>query len=264
MIYLNDGPLTEFELYYTKKGLVQVSNDVRRAILTALKDRDMTLTELARFMGKAQSTLSVHLEKMLADDLIACREDPSDSRRKIFSLVAVRFAYSKPPSEESMGMILGSISKVVDDPVKVRDAMVRFMFLGLDSLGLCVEPMSTILGALHAMALNGSLSGETFEDTVSNARDYYARMGLGEVSIYSLTPLTVVFKDDMTLTEDSAKALGGYVAGFMMKVLEDATDKSYHMIHSEVYGTGYNYFKFTLEPLPPHGTVAEPKDKNVQ
>mgnify|MGYP003297116583 CR=1 FL=1 len=258
---MNDGPLTEFELYYTKKGLVQVSNDVRRAILTELKDKDLTLTELARILGKAQSTLSVHLDKMLADDLIACHEDPADSRRKIFSLVAVRFAYSKPPSEESMGMILGSISGLVDDPVQVRDAMIRFMFLGLDSLGLCVEPMSTILGALHGMALNGSLSADTFEDTVANARDYYSKMGIGEVSIYSLTPLTVIFKDNMTLTEDSAKALGGYVAGFMMKILEDATDKSYRMVHSEVYGTGYNYFKFTLEPVNSSVTVSDPKDK---
>lgn len=241
--------MTDFELYYTKKGLVQVSNEVRRSILMELRDKDLTLTDLARSLGKAQSTISVHLDKMLADDLVSCHEDPVDNRRKMFSLVAVRFAYSKPPAEESMAMILNTISSVADDPEMVRDAMIRLMFLGLDSLGLCVEPMATILGGLHAMALNGSLSDETFEGTVANARDYYAKMGLGEVNIYSLNPLTVIFRDNMTLTEDSAKALGGYVAGFMMKVLEDATDKSYRMVHSEVYGTGYTYFKFTLEPV---------------
>ena len=94
LITVNDGPLTDFELYYTKNGLVQVSNDVRRRILSELKDRNLSLTELSRIMGKAQSTLSVHLDKMVADGLISAHDDPEDSRRKIYSLVSIMLAHS--------------------------------------------------------------------------------------------------------------------------------------------------------------------------
>ena len=91
-----DGPLVNFELYYTSGGLVQVSNDVRRKILRELQDADLSLTDLSHIVGKAQSTLSVHLEKMVDDGLITVHDDPQDSRRKIYSLVSLNFASSKP------------------------------------------------------------------------------------------------------------------------------------------------------------------------
>ena len=101
-IELTDGPLTDFELYYTKNGLVQVSNDVRRRILHELAEKDLSLTDLSRITGKAQSTLSVHLDKMVSEALISAHDDPEDSRRKVYSLVSVMLAHSKPPSEEAL------------------------------------------------------------------------------------------------------------------------------------------------------------------
>lgn len=245
---MTDGPLTNFELYYTANGLVQVSNDVRRQILHELENRNLSLTELSKIMGKAQSTLSVHLDKMISEGLITVHDDPEDSRRKVYSLVSVMLACSKKPSDEAMTMAMKVLSEVADDPVKTRDALARFIFLGFDGMGLSVGPMATILGSIHAMALGGSLTGKTVEDTVANARDYYKRMGFGEASVYSLNPLSIIIKDDLSFTEDSAKSLGYYATGFFCKVLEDATGKTYSVASSEVFGTECNYFRFTLEP----------------
>ena len=110
---MTDGPLTDFELYYTKNGLVQVSNDVRRRILHELTDKNLSLTDLSKITGKAQSTLSVHLDKMVSEGLISARDDPEDSRRKIYSLVSVMLAHSKPPSDEAMTMALNIITPIV-------------------------------------------------------------------------------------------------------------------------------------------------------
>ena len=246
---MTDGPLTDFELYYTKNGLVQVSNDVRRQILHELEDRNLSLTELSKMTGKAQSTLSVHLDKMVGEGLITVHDDPEDSRRKVYSLISVMLAYSKPPSDEAMTMAMKVLSEVADDPVKTRDALARFIFLGFDGMGLSVGPMATILGSIHAMALGGSLTADTVEGTVANARDYYRRMGFGEASIYSLKPLSIIIKDDLSFTEDSAKSLGYYATGFFSKILEDSTGRSYTVASSEVFGTDCNYFRFTLEPV---------------
>ncbi len=247
-IDLTDGPLTDFELYYTKNGLVQVSNDVRRRILHELGDKNLSLTELSRITGKAQSTLSVHLDKMVSECLIAAHDDPDDSRRKVYSLVSIMLAHSKPPSEDAMTLAMKVLTDVADDPVRTRDALTRFLFLGFDALGLSVEPMASILGSIHGMALGGSLTGETLEDTVANARDYYKTMGFGEASVFSLKPLTIIIKDYMSFTEDSATSLGYYAAGFFCKVIEDATGKPYAMVSSEVFGSDCNYFRFVVEP----------------
>ena len=114
-IELTDGPLTDFELYYTKNGLVQVSNDVRRRILHELAEKDLSLTDLSRITGKAQSTLSVHLDKMVSEALISAHDDPEDSRRKVYSLVSVMLAHSKPPSEEALTKAMNVLTDVVDD-----------------------------------------------------------------------------------------------------------------------------------------------------
>ena len=245
---MTDGPLTDFELYYTKIGLVQVSNDVRRRILHELEDRNLSITDLSKITGKAQSTLSVHLDKMVSEDLIVVHDDPEDSRRKVYSLVSVMLACSKPPSDDAMTMAMKVLADVADDPVRTRDALARFIFLGFDGMGLSVGPMATILGAIHAMALGGKLSGANVEETVANARDYYKSMGLGDASVYSLSPLSIIIKDELPYTEDSARAIGLYATGFFCKILEDATDKPYAVVSSEVFGTECNYFRFTLEP----------------
>ncbi len=245
---MSAGPLEDFEIYYTRHGLVQVSNDMRKGILSELRSRDLSLTDLSRALGKAQSTLSVHLDRMTEEGLIASYEDSKDSRKKMYTIDSIRFAYSKAPDDRSMDMLMSSLSKIAEDPAKTRDAMLRFILLGLDGVGLMIEPISRILGNIHAMALGGSLSGPTVEETVSNARRYYADMGMGEINIYALNPLTVVLKDEMALTEDSARSFGGYAAGFLIKVLEDATGKSYDMVYGEAFGEHHNYFKFVLEP----------------
>lgn len=247
-IELTDGPLTDFELYYTKNGLVQVSNDVRRRILHELAEKDLSLTDLSRITGKAQSTLSVHLDKMVSEALISAHDDPEDSRRKVYSLVSVMLAHSKPPSEEALTKAMNVLTDVVDDPVRTRDALARFLFLGFDAMGLSVEPMASALGSIHAMALGGKLTGSTVEDTVANARDYYRNMGFGEASVFSLKPLTIIIKDETSFTEDSAMSLGYYAVGFFSKILEDATGKPYELVSSEVFGSDCNYFRFVVEP----------------
>ncbi len=260
---MTDGPLTDFEIYYTEHGLVQVSNDVHRSILAELRDSDRSLTELAKALNKAQSTLSVHLSRMVEQGLISIYDDPEDSRRKVYSLCSVRFAYSKEPEDASMDAIIRSISSIVSDPVKTRDAMVRFIFLGMDGIGLSIEPMAHIIGWLHAMALGGSLTGGTIEDTVANARDYYSKMGLGEINVFSLKPLTIVLRDDMMMTEGSARSFGGYAVGFMSKILEDATGKAYEAESKEVFGEGFNNYKFVLAPSEKRSELGLEREKGA-
>ena len=49
-------------------------------------------------------------------------------------------------------------------------------------------------------------------------------------------------------TKGSANCLIQYSAGFLSRVLEDATGRPYEMVSSEVFGTDFNYIRFVLEP----------------
>ncbi|MCJ7516900.1 MAG: winged helix-turn-helix domain-containing protein, partial [Methanomassiliicoccales archaeon] len=53
-----------FEVYSTASGLKQISNPIRKKILSELKKRELSLSEIAVLVGKAQSTLSSHLDEL--------------------------------------------------------------------------------------------------------------------------------------------------------------------------------------------------------
>ena len=60
----------EFEVYSTVdadgvRGLVQVSDPLHQMILERLSKGQMSTTEISDLTGKAQSTLSVHLDQMV-------------------------------------------------------------------------------------------------------------------------------------------------------------------------------------------------------
>ena len=78
-----------FDLYATEKGFVSESNPVRQSILRALARRSMTFGEIKELAGKAQSTLSVHLENMEREGLIRSEGVEGDRRKKQYTLVNV-------------------------------------------------------------------------------------------------------------------------------------------------------------------------------
>ena len=50
-----------------------------------LAERDLPFDEIVRLSGKAKSTVSVHLQGLEREGIIAGKTDPADSRKKIFS-----------------------------------------------------------------------------------------------------------------------------------------------------------------------------------
>lgn len=94
-------PENNFDIYQTESGYTAVTNEVRRAILTALAKRDRGLPELVKITGKAKPTLSsVHMKELLQQKLIQELPHPTDNRRKVYRLVARRIGSSNVPVEQ--------------------------------------------------------------------------------------------------------------------------------------------------------------------
>lgn len=243
-----EGCSKDFELYVTSTGTVQVSSDVKLKILHELQESDLSLSEISKLVSKAQSTVSVHLDNMVQDGLIAVHDDLQDNRKKYYSLISLPFGKSVPSSEQSKEIAFNLVSKVAQDPERMLKSMARFVILGFGVMGLNVDPTASILGFFHGAAMSGSMTGQTLEETIDNARNYFRELGLGEVSIYSTSPLTIIVKDNTPLTEEAANTMIRYFAGFFSKILEDANGKTYEMVSSEVFGSDFNYIRFVLEP----------------
>ena len=236
-----------FELYYTEKGLIHVSNEVRIQILKELSDKKLSLTDLVKLTGKAQSTLSVHLDKMMKDGIIDVEEDPNDNRRKTYSIRSLCLVRTTTPDPESFEKAKELFDEISNDPESVGAHMTSFIVLSLDYLGLSVSPLSETLGRIHAQVLQKSYVKGPIEEVILDLIRMYSYANLGEVTVFKSNPLTLVVQSDMKVSKGAAKSFGKYAQGFFTQALNIIYGVEVEVTFCEIFGADNNYYKFELD-----------------
>jgi len=238
-----------FDIYSTANGLVQVSNNVRRQILTQLASSDLSLTEISNITGKAQSTLSVHLDKMSNDGLVVYRDDPADSRRKIFSLSSKLVARSRNVNEEGKEAYRKTLGLVTDRDNNFFKTLMRALIVGAEGIGLCLGATMRQMGRGTGKILAKKISSAKVEEIISELQEFYEIHDIGEVCVYTFMPLTIIVRDNIEVTQCSAESISLFSQGLFITVLEETTKKKYKITSSECFGAGNNYSKFILEQI---------------
>jgi predicted hydrocarbon binding protein len=238
-----------FDLYATTNGLVQVSNPVRRQILTQLSLSDLSLTDISNITGKAQSTLSVHLDKMTGEGLVVFRDDPADSRRKMFTLSSKLMARSRTVNEEEKGIYWKTLENVTEKECNLFKTMMRAIIVGAEMSGLCVGAAMRQLGKNLGQVLTKNISSTKVEDIISELQEFYEMHDMGEVCVYTFMPLTIIVRDNYEVTHCAAESMSMFSQGLFVRVLKDITRKNYRIASSEVFGAGNNYSKFVIEQV---------------
>jgi len=238
-----------FDIYSTVNGLVQVSNPVRRQILTQLSVSDLSLTDISNMTGKAQSTLSVHLDKMTNDGLVTFRDDPADSRRKIFSLSSRLMARSRDVNMEGLEVYHRTMEKMAEPECNLFKTIMRAIIVGAEVSGLCLGATMRHLGKSIGRIIARSLTSTKVEDIISDLQEFYEKHDVGEVCVYTFMPLTIIVRDDYEVTQCAAESISMFSQGLFITVLENVTKKHYKIASSECFGAGNNYSKFIIEQV---------------
>ncbi|MDR2866758.1 MAG: ArsR family transcriptional regulator [Methanomassiliicoccaceae archaeon] len=238
-----------FDIYTTVNGLVQVSNPVRKQILSQLALSDLSLTDISNMTGKAQSTLSVHLDKMAGEGLVAFRDDPADSRRKIFKLSSKLMARSRTVNEDGKDIYLKTLECITDRSSNVFKIMLRAMIVGAETSGLCIGAAMRHIGKGMGKVLARSVRSTKVEDIISELQEFYEIHDIGEVCVYTFMPLTIIVRDSYEVTQCAAESISMFSQGLFVTVLEEITRKRYKIASSESFGAGNNYSKFVLEQI---------------
>ena len=240
----------DFVLYYTSKGLIHISNDVRINILDELSKNELSLTDLVKITGKAQSTLSVHLDKMMKDEIIEVKEDPNDSRRKTYSIKALCIIRTTTPDPESFEKVGELFDEISDDPKVMGSYISSMILLSLDFLGLSVAPLAESLGRTHAAAMSKNVKKGPIDDVVSNLIKIYSYANLGEVTVFKRNPLTLVVKSGLKISKGAANSFGMYAQGFFCQALSTIYGIEISVTHSEIFGAENNFYRFELDYKP--------------
>lgn len=238
-----------FEIYAVDDGsiksITQVSDPLHIRILNELSRTPLSMSEIAEITGKAQSTLSVHMEQLVGRNLISCEFDKNDSRRKIFTLVSKKMISSKETVDIPKDDYEGVLGGLMESKEFFKDILVAFL-LRLDISGLDVSPLTFDMGKEFATYVSTKLPSGRLEDAISWIQEFYERNAIGEVCIYTFMPLTIIIRHYDTLPA-SIDSIASFNHGFFIGLLSGATKRTYVITKSEIFGTDNNYQKFVLE-----------------
>ena len=217
--------------------------------MSHLSSSDLSLTDISVLVGKAQSTLSVHLDRMANEGLVKFRDDPADSRRKIFSLSSKLMARSRDVNSEGWEIYRKTIESVSDRNINLFKALLRAIIVGAETSGLCLGATMRHIGKGVGRALTKTITSTKVEDIIGELQEFYEIHDMGEVCVYTFMPLTIIIRDSYEVTQCAAEAISLFSQGVFITVLEELTKKQYKISASECFGTGNNYSKFVIEQI---------------
>ena len=157
-------PGSSFDIFETEDGYVAVTNDVRRAILSALAKKERQLPELVKLTKKAKPTLSsVHMRELLAAKLVEEVPHPTDRRKKIYRLKARRIGTSNLPVDQLRSAVrhyasggarglATALEAIAAAPASAPDATLRAQARRLGELSVAHLAATTAREAVTSLA----------------------------------------------------------------------------------------------------------------
>lgn len=228
----------------------QISNPVRQKILSELQRRDLSLSEIAVLTSKAQSTLSVHLDKMVKEGLIGYRDDPEDNRRKIFYVISRPVGSSVVPREELKKAVSNTIGRSIGASSTFLKGTIRSIVIGMEAIGFNMDPVLKDIGRQMGAEISTRMKATEVEGLIKEIKDFYAMHELGEVVVFSLHPVTLIIRDeyDCSKAPDVGKTLCLLNEGILESIFEERLHMPLRVVEKDTFGAGFNMCKYVIEP----------------
>ena len=184
---------TQIELFATSKGVRAIDSPVKTKILSMLREGELNFDQIVELSGKAKSTVSVHLKKLITEGIIDSKPDPKDARKKIF------FISSEYLGDLSREKKLGDdiedyVSSYVmsdGDPFEFFRLMFKTIRVGLISQGVNIDPILHEAGINVGKALYERVYDPDITKFLQNIAGFWETHYLGGVEVQSLDPLVI-------------------------------------------------------------------------
>lgn len=223
---------------------------MRQKILSELQRRDLSLSEIAVLTGKAQSTLSVHLDKMVKEGLIGYRDDPEDNRRKIFYVISKPVGSSVVPREELKKAVRNTIGRSIGSSSTFLKGTIRSIVIGMESIGFNMDPILKDIGRQIGAEISTRMKAQDVEGLITEIKEFYAAHEMGEVVVFSLHPVTLIIRDeyDCSKAPDVGKTLCLLNEGMLEAIFEERLGMPLRVVEKDTFGVGFNMCKYVIEP----------------
>ncbi len=237
------------EIYSGKKGVIFVTGETKKMMIRLLQEGEISEERLVRELGKARSTISVHLSDLKDMGLVEERHSTRDARKKIFVLSAKLIGGSEHPYKDRYYELLNNLRESSGSPYSFLKGLFHIIRYGLISQGLDVQPALKEIGREAGITLSPLFRSSDIEGLLGEISDFWSENGLGEVKV--LTEDTILVKDcfDCSGIPEADETLCSLDEGLLEGIIQGVTGLKTRITEESCYGTGHKGCVFKLEVI---------------
>ncbi len=233
-------------IFSTDKGAVILQSETKNRIIDILEEEEMSASEIREELGKAKSTVSVHLSDLQDMGIIDDKKDPMDERKKIYYVSSRLIGKPNIPEDEQYEEMLENLRDSKGDIIGFLKGMFHLMRYGLDSFGLDIHPALKNIGRDAGRSIGKDFSVETKEEIFQEISEFWEDTGLGTIDHNGIDQLIVEGCFDCSNMPATGHSLCSLDEGLIEGIIEETLDKSVRVKENECHGTGADHCKFEI------------------
>jgi len=231
--------LRDFCILLTDKGVVPLTDPLQISVYNSLLQGMKRPSDLAAELGLSSSSLHFIIDKM-ADSGIIDRIKPETDRKSVYYSTSAKILAS---STETNDRLRNASHRTFVDPLKNYkglSSLTNMLNCYASEIGVNFDPLTKKYA--NALADSIDIGKKSFEDAIMDARDIFVKLTGFNFTLFSSSPLTLVLTGDDTIL-DRAPVL----MQFVIRLIENATGRSYSVVGTESFNGSDTMAKVTME-----------------
>jgi uncharacterized protein len=238
------------ELFSTTEGLYVVDSPVRVKILSMLREKELKFDQIVVLSGKAKSTVSAHLKRLVREGIIDSRPDPEDARKKIFFINSEYLGVLSREKllKDDMESYISSYIASDGNPFEFFRFIFQTIRISLINQGITIDPILHDAGVKVGEALYSRVEDPEIHKFMKNIAQFWETHSLGRVEVKNLEPLVINVYDCFECR--GLPYLGRPACAFDSGILKAVFSSHYRearkVTETRCYAMGDKYCSFTI------------------
>jgi len=234
-------------IFATDKGIVMIQSRTKNQIIDLLKDQEMNSSQIREELGKAKSTISVHLSDLKDLGVIDEKDHAEDDRMKLFYLTSQFLGKSEDPFDEHYKEILDNLSSSGGKEYEFLKSLFHLIRYGLISFGLDIHPALKEIGRDAGRSIAENFSAGDLENLIQEVNEFWSSTGLGSVKLTDDDCLVIENCFDCEDMPDVGETLCSLDEGMIEGIIEDCLGEKVLLKEQECHGSGADHCRFSIE-----------------
>lgn len=240
------------KIYSSPQGVNVVQSPVKKEILSLLKEKSRSGSDIVSATGKSKSTISVHLQDLMDAEIISWKSHPQDRRKKIFYLNSRYLGdiSREREIESDIDLYLDRHLLHSRDPFRFFRFMFRTIRVALLDEGINIDPILHQAGLRVGEAFYHELQAPTMDKFAKNLADFWEENHLGRLEIKSLEP-PIIQAYDCFECEDLpplGRPACSFDSGILEAVFSAYMGENVSVEETKCYAQSDQYCQFHVNP----------------